>query len=186
MAEATGPLDGAPPIGGPTLTVVALPRVAQVNVRGRDATPALVQAVTAALGVAPPVAPNTTTSLGPRTVLWLGPGEWRVVGPPDDAAALVAALAGEVPRRLAGVVDVTDAYAVIRLAGPGARDVLAQGCPLDLHPRVFGPGRCAASLLAKTDVLIHQTDAAPTYALHVRWSHAAYLWAWLGNAAAAL
>ena len=186
MAEATTPLSGLAPIGSATLAVTELPHRAKVTVRGRDAVPALVQAVTAALGVAPPVVPNTTTRLGRRSVLWLAPGEWRVVGPPDDQAALTDALRAEVPRRLAGVVDVSDFYATLRLAGGGARALLAQGCPLDLHPRGFGPGRCAQSLLAKTDVLIHQTDAAPTYALHVRWSHAAYLWAWLGTAAAAL
>jgi sarcosine oxidase subunit gamma len=185
MAEAHGPLDGAPPIGGPDLAVTALPHVAKVTVRGRDATPALVQAVTAALGVAPPVAPNTTARLGARTILWLGPGEWRVVGPPGDESALVDALRHEVPRRLAGVVDVTDCYAALRLAGAGARAVLAQGCPLDLHPRAFGPGHCAQSLLAKADVLIHQSDAAPTYELQVRWSHAQYLWTWLAEAATA-
>ena len=184
MAEATSVLAGAPAIGGAGLAVTELPHQAKVTVRGRDAVPVLVQAVTAALGIAPPIAANTTTRLGARTALWLAPGEWRVVGPPDDAAALLEALRGEVPRRLAGVVDVSDFYTTIRLTGAGARAVLAQGCPLDLHPRVFGPGQCAQSLLAKADVLIHQIDAAPTYELHVRWSLAEYLWAWMADAAA--
>ncbi|MBI3514542.1 MAG: sarcosine oxidase subunit gamma [Proteobacteria bacterium] len=183
MADATSALGTAPPIGGTGLAIAELPHQAKVTVRGRDAVPALVQAVTAALGVAPPLAANTTTRLAARTVLWLGPGEWRVVGPPGDEAALVEALRSEVPRRLAGVVDVSDFYTTIRLGGVAARAVLAQGCPLDLHPRVFHAGRCAQSLLAKTDVLLHQTDDAPTYDIQVRWSQAAYLWAWLATAA---
>jgi len=64
-----------------------------------------------------------------------------------------------------------------------ARGVLAQGCPLDLHPRAFRAGACAQSLLAGIDVLLHQRDDAPSYDLQVRWSHAAYLWAWLAAAA---
>ncbi len=162
MAEATSALNGTAPIGAAGLVMAEVPHQAKVTVRGRDAGPALVQAVTAALGVAPPLIANTTTRLAARTVLWLGPGEWRVIGPPGDEAALVEA---------------------IRLGGAAARGVLAQGCPLDLHPRVFRAGRCAQSLLAKTDILLHQTDAAPTYEIQVRWSQAAYLWAWLATAA---
>ena len=183
MADATSPLGGASPIGGPELVVAEVPHLAKVTVRGREAVPALVQAVTAALGIAPPLTANTTTRLADRTVLWLAPGEWRVVGPPGDEAALVEALRAEVPRRLAGVVDVSDFYTTIRLGGGAARAVLAQGCPLDLHPRAFRAGSCAQSLLADTDVLLHQTDDAPTYEIQVRWSQAAHVWAWLADAA---
>ncbi len=182
MADAAGPLDGRAPLAAARLSVVALPLHAQVTVRGRDATPALVDAIAAALGGAPPLNSNTATSAGGRTMLWLGPGEWRVVGPPGDEAALLAALSRAVPRRLAAVVEVSDFYAMIRIGGPDARDVLARGCPLDLHPRAFGAGRCAQSLLAGIDVLLHQRDDAPTFELHVRWSLADYLWGWLGDA----
>ena len=37
---------------------------------------------------------------------------------------------------------------------------------------------------AKTDILLHQVDATPTFDILVRWSHAADLWAWLKDAAA--
>ncbi len=182
MADAAGPLDGRAPLTAPGLTVTALPLHAKVNVRGRDAAPVLIEAVAAALGGAPPLEPNTTTDAGGRTILWLGPGEWRVVGPPGDEAALLAALTRTVPRRLSAVVDVSDSYTMIRLDGAAARDTLARGCPLDLHPRAFGAGRCAQSLLAGIDILLHQRDAAPTFDLHVRWSLADHLWGWLGDA----
>jgi sarcosine oxidase subunit gamma len=184
MAEQS-PLAGVPAIVGPRLVLIEMPLRAKVTVRGRDADPALVAGVTAALGAAPPLAPNRTTPAGTRTLLWLGPGEWRVIGPPGDQAAILAALQSAVPRRLAAVTDVSDGYTTLRLSGAGARDLLAEGCPLDLHPRVFAVGDCAQSLLAKTDILLHQVDATPTFDLQVRWSHAAYLWAWLAEAAAA-
>ncbi len=182
MAEARGPLSGTTPIVQPNLGVLALAPGTAVTVRGRASTAALVDALAGALGGPPPVAPNTVAALGTRTVLWLAPGEWRIVAPDGDAPVLLDALQA-VPRALAGVTDVSDFFAAIRLSGGAARDVLAQGCPLDLHPRVFGPGHCAQSLLAKAEVLLHQRDDQPSFDLYVRWSLARYLWDWLATAA---
>jgi sarcosine oxidase subunit gamma len=53
---------------------------------------------------------------------------------------------------------------------------------LDLHPRVFGPGRAAQSTLGRVSILIEQIDAAPTFEIVVGRSFAAYLWAWLVDA----
>ncbi|MEJ0071560.1 MAG: sarcosine oxidase subunit gamma family protein [Pseudomonadota bacterium] len=107
-----------------------------------------------------------------------------MVGPPGDEAAILTALQATVPRALAATVDVSDSYTTLRLSGPGARDLLAQACPLDLHPRCFAAGHCARSVLAKADILLHQRDDTPSFDIHVRWSHAAYLWEWLATAAA--
>jgi len=183
--RALSPLAAMAPFASPTVTVSEIPLETKIMVRGRDATPALVQAVAAALGTAPPIVPNTVASAGTRAILWLGPGEWRVVAP-DDAPIVLAALQAAVPRTLAAVVDVSDFYTTIRLAGASARTVLAQGCPLDLHPRALRAGQCAQSLLGEVDVLLHLRDDAPTIDLQVRWSHAAHLWAWLTVAAAAV
>ena len=71
---------------------------------------------------------------------------------------------------------------VIRLAGAHARDTLAKGCPVDMHPRVFGPGQCAQTILARADMTIHQT-ADDTYDIIVRRSFAEYVWTWLEDAA---
>lgn len=181
MAESpiATPLDAAQPVTRNGVAFSVLPPHAQLTVRGRDHSPALADAVAAALGFAPPATANTVTTGGARCALWLAPGCWRILGGPDDAApALHVALRDAVPRALAGVVDVSDFYTTIRIGGPEARDVLGD-CPLDLHPRTFGPGRCAQSLLARIDMLLHQRDAAPTYDVTVRASHAAYLWSWL-------
>ena len=86
----------------------------------------------------------------------------------------------------AAITDVTDGRVAFRVAGPSARDVLAKGCPLDLHPRAFPPGRCAQSLLAKASVLIHLVDdgpeRGPSFDVYVARSFADYLWTWLEDA----
>ena len=44
---------------------------------------------------------------------------------------------------------------VVRLSGPNARDVLAKGCQLDLHPVAFTTGGCAQTTLFHSMALIH-------------------------------
>ncbi len=80
------------------------------------------------------------------------------------------------------VVDVSAQRTALRLSGPCAREVLQHGCPIDLHPRAFGPGRCAQTLLARAQVVLYQTDEAPTYLILVRASFAEYLAEWLMDA----
>ena len=65
-----------------------------------------------------------------------------------------------------------------------ARELLEFGCPIDLHPRVFGPGRCAQTLLARANALIWHVADEPedTWRLFVRPSFAAYVAAWLADA----
>ena len=65
----------------------------------------------------------------------------------------------------AGVIDLSDARAAIRVEGPGARDVLARLLPLDLHPSVMQAGNAAGTLAAHMSVLVLQMDDAPVYEL---------------------
>jgi sarcosine oxidase subunit gamma len=120
-------------------------------------------------------------------VLWLGPDEWLIVGPADEEAALQSQLhdaLGDHVGRVA-IVDVSANRTTLELRGPRARELLEFGCPIDLDPRVFGPGRCAQTLLARANVLIwHVTDVPEgTWRLFVRPSFAAYIAAWLADAA---
>jgi len=166
-----------------TLSLAEIPALTQIGLRGDAADAAFRQAVAAATGLSLPEAPNTVGTAGDRSLLWLGPDEWLLVAPTAEAAlaeTLRTALAG----RVASVVDLSAARAMLRIAGPGARGLLACGCPLDLHPRAFGPGRCAQTLLARATVLLEQTDERPSFRLFVRASFAAYLASWLLDAAA--
>jgi len=153
-----------------------------VNLRCDMHAPGVREAAADALGLALPETPNTTVNNETLRILWIGPDEWRVFS--DQAAAhdletrLRAALAGH----HIAVTDVGSNYQVLHLAGAPARDVLAQGCPLDLHPRVFTPGHCAGSHYFKAAVWLWRTDAA--YALLVRRSFAAYVGLMLERASA--
>jgi sarcosine oxidase subunit gamma len=154
---------------------------AQVNVR---ASGEAAGRVAQALGLALPFEPNTVATLGQRSILWLGPDEWLVVDGATTAAEIEAAVRGAFVPDWGSVVDVSANRTIVELSGPHARDVLARGCSLDLHPRSFGPGRCAQTLLANTAVIVWQTDDAPTFLILVRASFARHLARWLADAAA--
>ncbi|GAA1225114.1 sarcosine oxidase subunit gamma [Kitasatospora nipponensis] len=158
-----------------------VPFLAQLDVQLDPDGPAA-RRIAAALGAPLPTAPNTVTLSGDLRVLWLGPQEWLVVGP-DGSGPATADLLREALRDEPGsVVDVSANRTTLELSGPAARPVLEKGCALDLHPRAFGPGRCAQTLLSKVTVILHQVDAGPTYRLLVRGSFAQYLADWLLDA----
>ena len=119
-----------------------------VNVRGELSDPAFVSAFERVVGCRPPAQPNTVARGAEYDVLWLGPDEWLVrSNGPVQAGVLEAQLAEAVQGSYAAAVDVGSGYTVVEISGERVRDVLARGCPLDLHPRMFaGPVRAVALL----------------------------------------
>lgn len=159
-----------------------------VNLRCDPGDGRVVEPLQAALGCALPVAPNTFATAADGTrVLWLGPDEFLAITP-DAADGREAALADALLRAagasFVAVNELGSGQTVIEMVGPRAREILAKGCPLDLHPSVFGPGRCAQSRLARALVTIAQIDATPRFEIIVRRSFADYLWRWLIDASA--
>jgi sarcosine oxidase subunit gamma len=190
MPAVTDELREASPLAGFAPRFAALRGVAlverslaQIDLRGDPGDAAFRAAVRRALGGDVPTEPNTAAAAADgRAVLWLGPDEWLVVGA-GDPAALTATLTQALAGLHAAAVDISASRAVIELAGPQARAVIEKGCGLDLHPRSFAAGRCAQSVLARAQVIIHQVADTPTYRLFVRASFAAYLAGWLLDAA---
>ncbi len=169
---------------GGAVRLAEVPFLSQVNVR-LDAKGPAADAVRLALGVPLPVAPNTMVRGGGLAALWLGPDEWLVVGPPGASGGLEARLRGAVGGAHAAVTDVSAQRTTVLVAGPRGRDLLAHGISLDLHPRSFGPGRCAQTLLARARIVLAARDEPrPGFWVLVRSSFAGYLAEWLLDAAA--
>ena len=156
--------------------------LAQLDVR-LTPDPTAAAAVAAVIGCRPPLTPGTTASGPGAAALWLGPDEWLVVGAPETEGELSERLGGALSGGLGTVVDVSANRTVVEVSGPRARDVLEKGCSIDLHPRAFGPGRCAQTMLARAQVILERTGGEPTYRLFVRPSFSGYLAAWLMDAA---
>jgi sarcosine oxidase, subunit gamma len=161
-------------------------RRGKIELRGDAGDRVFMTAVGRMLDLLLPGEPNTTAGRGDLTALWLGPDAWLLTCPPDAVAVRIGDLRVALADVHAAITDVSDGRVALRLAGPNARDVLAKGCPLDLHPRAFATGSCAQSLLAKASVLLHLVDEdlryGPSFDVYVARSFAHYLFAWLEDA----
>ena len=160
------------------------PFLGHINLRGDPASAVFCHAVRSALGCPPPMEPNTFVDAKSMRACWLGPNEWLVICDGENERTLADSLRSALSGQVAAVTEVSSGQTVVGLSGRRAIDLLAKGCPLDLHPRVFGPGRCAQTYIARADALIIQTSASPSFELVVRRSYADYFWLWLTNAAA--
>ena len=99
-----------------------------------------------------------------------------MIGPKGQADPIVSQLRAALAGMHHAVTDVSSGYTVLHLGGAPVREVLAQGCPLDLHPRAFKPGDSAGSHFFKASLWLWQTDNAPTYEALVRRSFMGYFW----------
>ncbi len=180
----TSPLDGAVwPVGPITLSEKKF--LGKINIRGNADDAAFLAAAKKALGVALPLAANTVSMRKGKkavTVFWLGPDEWLVHSADGSQISLLKALQTAFKGLHTAVTDVSDYFVVIELHGSTVHDLLARGCPLDLHPRTFKPGDCAQSYFAKASILLHRVDD-DHYTIQVRWTFAQYLWDYLVQSA---
>jgi sarcosine oxidase subunit gamma len=160
------------------------PFLGHINLRGDAGDPGFIASVASVIGTVVPISPNTVSRGHDNVVYWLGPNEWLIVTTDEREAAIARDLRQALANCFAAVTEVSGGQTVILLRGDSVHDMLAKGCPLDLHARAFGIDRCAQSHLAKAPILIRQVDAAPSFEIIVRRSFADYLWLWLEDAAA--
>lgn len=163
-----------------SIGIAVEPYVAMVDVRlgtvGAEAS--------AALGVDLPTAPNTWEPAGTGRVVWLGPDEWLLSSTTETPEELEARVRAAVLPLGGSAADVSAQRIGLRLTGARVRDVLAKGCSIDLHPRVFGRGSSAQTTLGQAGVvLLALSDAVDDVVVLVRSSFAGYLADWLLDAA---
>jgi sarcosine oxidase subunit gamma len=167
-------------VSGPSVVSLAeVPFVAMVSLRANPVSPAAAR-VAAVLGAPLPSRCGEVTGTDSYDALWLGPDEWLVVVC-TDAVALADQLTAALGEEPGLALDVSANRSVLELAGPSARAVLGKGCPVDLHPRSFGPGNAVSTTLARVPVLLWQTGE-DTYRLLPRSSFADYVARWLLDA----
>jgi sarcosine oxidase, subunit gamma len=165
-----------------TLRISPQPDTSMIDLRVNPGGPAAA-VVADHLGVDLPTTPSTWVETDEVRVIWLGPDEWLVTSPLRTPGELEAGLRDAVAGDGA-VVDVSGQRVPVRLTGEHARDLLAAGCSIDLHPRVFGRGAAAQTLLGLTTVvLLALDDTGTSYDILVRSSFAQYLAEWLLDAA---
>ncbi len=172
-------LDGASAASGLAVRVEEVGLQGMILMRGDFASDAF---RSAASGVAAAEFPaQRRASLGDaRRLLWMAPDEALIVLPYDDVAAAQATLAEALGGMHHLIVDVSDARALFRLTGDGAREVLAKGAPVDLARGVFGVGDLRRTHMGQVAAAFWQAAEEPdVFELICFRSVAGYVFDWL-------
>jgi sarcosine oxidase, subunit gamma len=136
------------------------------------------------LGVDLPTIANTWLPADAGRAVWLGPDEWLLSSTTETPEEFEARVRAAVLPLGGSATDVSAQRIGLRLTGARVGDVLAKGCSIDLHPRVFGRGSSAQTMLGQAGVvLLALSDAGDDYVVLVRSSFAGYLADWLLDAA---
>ncbi len=153
-----------------------LPQAARFSLRVRQGDLAT---AARAFGADLPTRIGQTASAGPRTSLCLGPDEWMLHTPTDDAEALqqaFAAIAAAAPHSL---TDISDRDRSIRLSGPLAEDLLSTGCPRNVAAIRVGDG---LRTVFDTVQVVLTRDGAADFRLDVARSYLPHVMALLAKA----
>ena len=108
------------------------------------------------LGMALPARVGARVEAGTRSVLCLGPDEWLIDAPQDEAASLAETIADAARHLPLSAVDVSDREITYRLEGAGVLDLLATGAPRDLARMDVGTG--ARTIFASTQVVLTREE----------------------------
>lgn len=158
------------------VTACELEPRAIVSIIARNAVyDALAATVRSKLATELPLAPRRTAGRDVALV-WSGPARWLAMSslsPPVAFSSFTGALVG-----IASIIDQSHALALLRLEGPRARDALAKGFPIDLHPRAFEPGQTAVTSVGHIPAQIWQASSG-VYEIAVARSLARSFWRWL-------
>jgi sarcosine oxidase subunit gamma len=164
------------PSSNPQSLRVGQQSLAIVNLRGNAKDPAFLDAVQQALGLTLPVQACTTVANERLRLVWVGPDDWFVLGPQDEQAVLAQSLCSALGQQHAAVTDVSSGYFVVSLSGPSARDLLAQGCPMDFHPNAFDVDQAATTHFHKVGITLWKTAEVSGFELLVRRSFIDHFW----------
>ncbi len=144
---------------------------------------ALVTRVNELHGVTLPSNPRLVTSRSGIDFLGTGPEQWLAIAPETADLDLAAVLAGQLTAsRL--LPSQTDARTLVRVSGEKARDTLAKGLPIDMHPRAFPEGAVATTHAAHIGVVIWRPIGSNTFILACSRTYSDSFWRWLTESAA--
>lgn len=109
----------------------------------------------AQFGLEPPNAPRREKR-GDVAVAGIGPAAWLATHDNlgNDFAQSLRSLLGD----SAAVTDQSDAYVILRLAGPRVRETLAKLVPIDIHPQSFRVNDVAQTVCGYVNVTLWRLE----------------------------
>ena len=124
--------------------------------------------------------PSRATVGDPRS-LWLGPGQWLLVSKSTAPEVIVRNCEEALAGILHNAVDYSAGLAVLRIAGPNARQLLATGSGIDFRPEKFQAQTCCRTRLAQIPAVI-VAEEPEQFDIYVDRSYETYLNEWLQEA----
>ena len=119
-----------------------------ITLRGNLSSRSLKVGASQAGGVKMPTQGRANVNAG-CGLCWMSPDELLILCPYDEVEARLDALNDRLGDMFALAVNVSDARAMFRLSGAGAREVLAKLCPVDMAPDAFRPGMFRRTRMAQ-------------------------------------
>ena len=117
---------------------------------------------------------------GDVSSMWVSPGCWLLLSDGQGADELIERCTATLADVLHLAVDYSDATAIVRVAGPSVREVLASGCALDLREANYSVGSAYRTRFAQVAAFVVATGR-DDFELYVDASYRAYLVNWLGD-----
>jgi sarcosine oxidase subunit gamma len=177
-------LDGASAASGLAVRVEEAGLQGMILMRGDFASDAFRSAASGIAGAEFP-AQRRASLIGARRLLWMAPDEALIVLPYPDVAEAQTTLADALGGTHHLIINVSDARALFRLTGDGAREVLAKGAPVDLARGVFGVGDLRRTHLGQVAAAFWQAaEDSDVFELVCFRSVAGYVFDWLVASAA--
>ncbi len=165
---------------GYAVTVHEISDRGMIDLRGDAKDRKFMAAAKSVLGVALPTAPRTSANVGDLTVLWLSIDQWLITMPIDAKDRIVEDLTSKTASLFALVCDMSDARAIIRLDGDGAREVLMKGTSVDLTRGDCKQGTARRMTFAEIAAMCHFVETDPDVIdVYVFRSYADYAWEWI-------
>lgn len=173
VAKRRGPLHGLSLPKQADFSLSEAPHAARFILRGDGAS-------VAAFGPAAPK-PLQGSTAGTRTALWLGPDEFLLLAPDEDAATVETGLKAALPAGRLSLVDISHRQIGLALEGRLAARCLSAGCPLDLGLSAFPVGMAVRTIYLKTEIVLWR-QAETRFHVEVWRSFAPYLVGHLADA----
>lgn len=158
--------------------------IARISARRAQSTK-VAELLRAQFGIEPPNAPRSA-SRGDVAIACVAPDTWLAIH--DSGGNAFAESLRPLLSDCAAVADQSDAYVILRLAGPRVRETLAKLIPIDVHPRRFEVGDVAQTVCGYINVTLRRLEDTahgdPTFEVWAGRSFAVSLQQAISNGAA--
>jgi sarcosine oxidase subunit gamma len=159
-------------------SIVALPAASRFIYRGLEAA----SRCGAVFGIELPRRACRAVVNDQRAALWLGPDEWLLIAPVDEAEPIFAQLSQALSSVPHSLVDISHRQIALELMGTRIAQMLNAGCPLDLDLDSFAVDQCTRTIFTKVEIVLWRR-APEVFRIEVWRSFAPYVAALLCEAA---